>query len=54
MVFSFKVENEIVKFFDHELIFFKALVSYVENRVFISRLVVHVEDDVSFRDRHDA
>ena len=53
MIFSLKVKNEIVKFFDHELIFFKAFVSYVENRVFISRLVVHVKDDVSLRDGHD-
>jgi hypothetical protein len=52
-ILCFKVENHIIKFLDDELTLFKAFVSDVEDGVFVSGFIVHIEDDVSFGDGDD-
>ena len=47
-----KIKNKVIQFFYHELVFLKTFVSYVEDRVFVCGLVVHVENNVSFRNGH--
>ena len=53
LIVSFKIENKIIKFLDHELILFKTFISDVEDRVLVCWLVVHIEDNMSLRNGHD-
>lgn len=50
---SLEVEDIIVQFFSDELVLLKALISDVENRVLVGRLVVHVEHYVRLRNRNN-
>jgi hypothetical protein len=50
---GFKIKDVVVKLFCDELIFFKAFVCNIENRVFVGGLIIHIKDDMGFRDRDD-
>ena len=49
--FCLEVQHHMIQLLDEELVFVVTLVRDVKNRVFVGRLVVHVEDDVRFGDR---
>ena len=43
-----------IQLLDHELVLLEALVGDVEDGVLVSRLIVHIEDDVRLWDGDDA
>ena len=53
MFVGLEIKHKIVKFFDHKLVLFEPFVSNVEDRVLVGRLVVHVEDYMGLRNRHN-
>lgn len=48
-----EVKNVVVQFLCDEFVFLKTLICNVEDGVFVGRLVVHVEHDVSFGDGYN-
>ena len=50
---SLKIENKVIQLFYHELVFLKTFVSDVEDGILVCWFVVHVEDDMGLRNRHD-
>jgi hypothetical protein len=50
MGISFEVEDIVIELLSDELVLLKALISNVEDGVFVGGLVVHVEDNMRFGD----
>ena len=54
LIFSLEVQHKMIQLLDHELILLESFVGDIEDRVLVSRLVVHIEDYVCLWDGHDA